>query len=230
MPTGIILLLIIAALIYFGFLQRVLDRMHMSDTMAFIFIGAMILGSFLPNIPLGFGLSINLGGGAIPIIIAVYLIITSDSTTEKVRSILASLVTGVVIYTAGRLLPAEPDSMFIDPMIAFALLAGIVAYLFGRSRRGAFIAGIFGVIISDIIYALGVTTRPVGTTIGGAGVFDGAIIAGVIAVGLCEIIGETREKLQGGSSAKNLKEETSLSSMLAEVDEDPEVDDENDTK
>lgn len=230
MSTGMILLLIIAALIYFGFLQRVLDRMHMSDMMAFIFIGAMILGSFLPDMPLGFGLSINLGGGVIPIIIAIYLIFTADSTTEKVRAIIASLVTGVAIYTAGRLLPAEPDTMFIDPIIAFALLAGIIAYIFGRSRRGAFIAGIFGMIISDIIYAFGVTTRPVGTTIGGAGVFDGAVIAGIIAVGLCEIVGETREKLQRGTSSKKLKEETSLSSMLGDVDLDPEVDDEDDSE
>lgn len=219
MPVGVILLLLVAVLVYFGFLQRVLDRMHMSDSMALIFIGSMVIGSFLPNIPLGNHISINIGGGIIPIIIAVYLLVTSDTNKEKIRAIFATLVTGVAIYTAGRLLPAEPGTMIIDPMIAFAILAGVVAYIFGRSRRGAFIAGILGIIISDIISALGIITRPIGTIIGGAGILDAVVISGVIAVGLCEIIGETGERLQGGSWAKKkAKEESKLASMLANND------------
>lgn len=215
MPAGVILLLLIAVLIYFGLLQRVLDRMHMTDSMAIIFIGAMVVGSFLPNIPLGARMSINIGGGIVPIILAVYLIATSDTNAEKVRSIIASVITGAAIYIAGKLLPAEPGTMIIDPIIAFAALAGIIAYIFGRSRRGAFIAGTLGIIISDIISALGITARPIGTIIGGAGILDAAVISGVIAVGLCEIVGETGEKLKGGSWAKKKpKDESSLTSML----------------
>ena len=214
MPVGVILLLLIAILIYFGLLQRVLDRMRMTDSMAMIFIGLMVVGSFLPNIPLGSQMSINIGGGVIPIILAVYLILTSDSNQEKFRAILASLITGVAIFVAGKLLPAEPGTMIIDPIIAFAILAGIVAYIFGRSRRGAFIAGILGIVISDLISALGIAGTPVGTTIGGAGILDAAVISGVIAVGLCEIVGETGEKLMGGSWAKKKSEESSLASSL----------------
>ncbi|HHX23440.1 MAG: YphA family membrane protein [Tepidanaerobacteraceae bacterium] len=221
MPVGVILLLLIAILAYFGLLQRVLDRMHMTDNMAIIFIGAMIIGSFLPNIPLGERLSVNIGGGIIPILIAGYLILTADSNTEKVRSIIASIIIGVAIYTAGRLLPAEPETMIIDPIIAFSLLAGILAYFFGRSRRGAFIAGILGIIISDIISALGIVASPTGTAIGGAGIFDAVVISGTIAVGLCEIIGEIGEKLEGGSWAKDrTKEKAPLTSMLVK-DEKP---------
>lgn len=229
MPVGVILLLVIAVLIYFGLLQRVLDRMHMSDKLALIFIGAMILGTFIPNIPLGMGLSINLGGGVVPIVVAVYLIATSDTSQEKMRALAASIITGIVIYAAGRLLPAEPGTMFIDPIIAFSILAGIIAYIFGRSRRGAFVAGIFGIILSDIFYALGATTRPVGTTIGGAGVFDAAVLASVIAVALCEIVGETREKLQGGTAKakKEARENPEMASMLAE---DREEGEDNDNK
>jgi uncharacterized membrane protein len=216
MPAGVILLLLIAVLIYFGLLQRVLDRMHMTDIMAIIFIGAMVVGSFLPNIPLGTRVSINIGGGIIPIILAVYLIATSDTNAEKVRSIIASIITGAAVYIAGKLLPAEPGTMIIDPIIAFAVLAGVIAYVFGRSRRVAFIAGTLGIIISDIVSALGVTARPIGTTIGGAGIIDATVISGVIAVGLCEIVGETGERLKGGSWAKKKsKEESSLTSMLA---------------
>lgn len=214
MPVGVILLLLIAILIYFGLLQRVLDRMHLTDSMAMIFIVLMVVGSFLPNISIGNRISINIGGGVIPIILAVYLIITSDTNQEKLRAILASLITGVAIYIAGKLLPAEPGTMFIDPIIAFAVLAGIIAYIFGRSRRGAFIAGILGIVISDIISALGIFARPVGTTLGGAGILDAAVISGVIAVGLCEIVGETGEKLMGGSWAKKKAEKSLTSSLI----------------
>lgn len=217
MPVGVIILLVMAVLIYFGLLQRVLDRMHMSDKLALAFVGSMIVGTFIPAIPLGMGLSINLGGGVVPIVIAIYLISTSNTREEKMRAVVASIITGAAIYAAGRLLPAEPGTMFIDPMIAFSILAGIVAYLFGRSRRGAFTAGILGIVISDFIYALGVTTRPIGTVIGGAGVFDAEIIAGVVAVALCEIVGESRERLQGGTAKAGEKphKNPEMASMMA---------------
>lgn len=233
MPTGMILLLVIAALIFFGFLHRVLDRMHMNDTIALAFIGAMIIGTFLPNITLPMGLAINLGGGVVPIIVAVYLIATADSSAEKIRAVAAAVITGGIIYAAGRLLPAEPETMIIDPMIAFSLLAGIIAYIFGRSRRAAFIAGILGVVISDIIYALGITAMPApGTVIGGAGVFDGTVIAGVLAVGLCELGGETLERLQGGSYAKKRQSaHKEMTSMLTDdVSSKEEGEDDNDGK
>lgn len=205
MPIGLILLLVLAVLIYFGLLQRILDRMKMSDKLAIVFIGAMIVGSFLPNIPIGMGLAINVGGGLIPIVIALYIIVTSETSEEKVRAITASVITGIIIYIMGRILPAEPDSMFVDPIIAFSIVAGIVSYIFGRSRRGAFVSGILGIVINDVINAIGIVNRPIGTVIGGAGVLDAVVISAVIAVGLCEITGEAREKLQGGTSKVKIK-------------------------
>lgn len=200
MPVGVTLLLVLAVLIYFGLLQRVLDRMRLTDKAAIGFIGAMIVGTYLPNIPLGMGLSINVGGGIVPIALAVYLIVTADSDGEKLRAIIASLLTGLAVYAGGRLLPAEPETTYLDPIIVFSLLAGVIAYIFGRSRRGAFVAGVMGILISDIIYALGIAGRPIGTPIGGAGIFDAAVIAGTIGVALCELVGEAREKLQGGTT------------------------------
>jgi hypothetical protein len=207
MPVGVTLLLVLAVLIYFGLLQRILDRMHLSDKTALFFIGAMAVGTFLPNIPLGMGLSINIGGGLVPIGLSVYLIATADENEEKVRAIIAALLTGLAVYAGGRLLPAEPETMLMDPLIVFSILAGLIAYIFGRSRRGAFVAGVMGILISDIIYALGLTAQPVKTSIGGAGVFDAAIIAGVIGVALCELVGETRERLQGGTEKADKEKE-----------------------
>jgi len=204
MPFGIILLVAIGVLIYFGVLHRVLDRMKLNDKTALLFLAMMVVGFFLPAIPLSRSLSINIGGGIVPIVLAVYLIVTADEAAEKIRSIVASIISGIAVFFTGRLLPAEPEVMIIDPLFAFAIIAGVVAYIFGRSRRGAFIAGILGILIGDLLYAFGVAGRPIGTVIGGAGVFDATVISGVIAVLLCEIVGETRERLQGGTAKADL--------------------------
>ncbi len=223
MPVGLILLLVVAVLIYFGLLHRVLDRMHMSDKFALIFIGAMILGTFLPDIPIRPGLAINLGGGIVPIAVSIYLIVSSDTVKEKVRAVIASAIAGLAVYIASRILPAEPGTMIMDPFIVFSIIAGVIAYVFGRSRRNAFIAGVLGVIISDIIYVFGVTTRPAVTVIGGAGILDAAVVAGVIGVGLCELVGEASEKLHGGSRAKgHEKHAHEMTSMLVQKSEDKE--------
>ena len=91
--------------------------------------------------------------------------------------------------------------MILDPTYLYALLGGTVAYLSGRSRRGAFIAGMLGVILSDLghFVRLVMLRLPGRTVIGGAGAYDTVILSGMLAVSLAEIVGETREKLAGGS-------------------------------
>ena len=52
----------------------------------------------------------------------------------------------------------------------------------------------------DIAHLVEVVMKRMPSTvnIGGAGAFDAVVIAGIIAVGLAEIFGETMERLQGG--------------------------------
>lgn len=47
MPVGMVALLVIGVLIYFGLAQRILDRMRLTDKQALLFIGAVIVGSFI---------------------------------------------------------------------------------------------------------------------------------------------------------------------------------------
>ncbi|MDK2902479.1 MAG: hypothetical protein PWQ93_398 [Clostridiales bacterium] len=206
MTFGLVALIAIAILIVFGVAQRVLDKLRLSDTAALLFVGAMIVGTFLPDIPLGFGMSINIGGGIVPIILAVYLLVKAETSTERNRAIIASFIAGAAVFLVGRLFPSEPETMPIDPMYIYGIMAGLIAYLFGRSRRSAFIAGIMGMIIADVAQALtnlasGITA-PV--SIGGAGMFDATVISGLLAVLLAELVGESREKLQGGTAKKDM--------------------------
>lgn len=201
-PVGMILLVILSILIYFGVLHRVLDRMKLTDRGALVGIAAIIVGSFI-DIPITSGritTSINVGGAIVPLGLAVYLLVTSGTAKEWGRALLATVITGGLLMGSMSFLAEEPETMIIDPLWVFPLLAGVVAYIFGRSRRGAFIAATMGILLADIGYLLQLTAAgtPGRVDIGGAGALDSLVIAGVFAVLLAEFVGEFRERLQGG--------------------------------
>ncbi|NLC43120.1 MAG: DUF1614 domain-containing protein, partial [Clostridiales bacterium] len=185
----------------------VLDRMRLNDKTALLFMAGIFVGGLLPDIDLGERFSINIGGAILPLILAVYLFIKAGTTKEKVRSVLASLVAGLAIYLAGRIMPHEPETMPFDPNYAYGIIAGVTAYLFGRSRRASFIAGIMGVLLADLAQGIVNMVRgiPAPIRLGTGGALDAVVISGFLAVMLAEIVGELREKLQGGTDKKHMK-------------------------
>jgi uncharacterized membrane protein len=202
MPIGVIALIITAILVYFGLAQRVLDRMRLTDRAALGIIALLVAGSFV-NIRLlarPVELLVNLGGAVVPLGVAVYLIATADEAVEKVRGTLAAVITGLAVYASTKVLNPEEQTMFIDPVYVFAIIAGIVGYLAGRSRRSAFIAGTAGLVLADLFHFTELSLRrlPGRTWLGGAGAFDSVVIAGLLAVLLAEVVGETRERLAAG--------------------------------
>lgn len=213
-PIGLIALVVVSILIYFGVAHRVLDKLRMNDKSALAVIAAIIIGSFI-DIPLGSRLTINVGG-SIAVVLAVYVWLGAGTSFEKVRSIIAAVVTGLALFIAGRYLGAEPEQIFIDPIYIYPLVAGVVGYLAGRSRRGAFFAAVMGVLSLDVAqYIYLMRSGTAGTVhVGGAGAFDSLILAGILAVLLAELIGESLERIQGGPATegrspelvKNLRE------------------------
>jgi len=198
---GLTLLVIVAVLIYAGVAQRVLDRMRLTDREALLFLAAMALGNFLPEIPITANVKVNLGGAVVPAILVGYLFVKAGTTKEKVRSVIATLVTTAVVYGVSKLVPATPlFPLPIDPMYLFAILAAAAGYIAGRSRRSAFIAGVGSMILVDIVSRVEValTGGKGSVTIGGAGLFDSVVIVGILAVALAEVFGETLERIQGG--------------------------------
>lgn len=198
-PLGVILLLVVGFIIYLGYAQRILDRMHLTDRAALALILLIILGSFV-DIPITARpqIMLNVGGALIPVGIVIYLLIKADTRREKVRGLLSALVTAVAIY----LIAINYDfghghQDLIDPTYLFALVAGTIGYLSGRSRRSAFIAGVLGFILYNLFHVGRVISRglPGPVMIGGAGALDTVIIAGILAVGIAELVGEIRERI-----------------------------------
>jgi len=201
-PIGLISLVVVSILIYFGVAHRVLDKLRLNDKSALAVIGAIIIGSFI-DIPLGNRVTIN-AGGVIAVILAIYVWLGAGTAFEKVRSLIAAVVVGLTLYLAGRYLGAEPEAIFIDPIYIYPLVAGVVGYLAGRSRRGAFFAAVMGVLSLDVTqYVYLIRTGLPGTVhVGGAGAFDSLILAGLLAVLLAELIGESLERMQGGPATE----------------------------
>ena len=200
MTTGLILLLIAGVLVLLGVGQHVLDKLRLTDRQALLWIALILAGGLIPEIPITNRFRFNIGGALIPLALSVYLWIKADSARERARSIAAAIGTGAIVYALGRFMPDEPENIQIDPALVNGLVAGVIGYLFGHSRRGAYIAGTVGVLLSTVanaiyVWSLGVDQPLV---LGGAGAFDVVVISGLLAVLLSELLGEITERLERG--------------------------------
>lgn len=206
---GTMILAIVMLIIFFGLGERVLDRMGLTNSQAIVAIIAIIVGSFI-DIPLWRGdiqVTLNVGGALIPLLLAVYLFFKAGTGKERLRAVLAAVVTGAVTAVLGGVLMTGEvgDRLaLIDPIYLYPLVAGVVAYLMGRSRRSAFFAAVIGVMSLDFVHWvwLAMNGVPGNVYLGGAGALDSIVIAGILAVVLAEVVGEIRERLQGGPKAE----------------------------
>ena len=197
-----ILLVVVALLILFGVLQRVLDRMALTDKQALAIVAAIFVGGWLPDLTFG-NVTLNIGGALIPLIVCVYLFFHAGTAKEKVRCLAAGAITALAVYAIGLYFPADPATMPFDPMWLYGLVGGVVAWILGRSRRSAFIAGVLGIVLCDVGIGLMNWANGVNQTIrlGSAGAVDAIVISGVVAVALCELLGEVVERMMTGRSS-----------------------------
>ncbi len=202
MSIGMIILVALALLILFGVMERVLDRMALTDKQALILVAAVFIGGLLPDLALG-PVTINPGGALIPIGVCIYLFFHAGTNKERGRALLSALLTAASVYAIGRFFPAEPETMPFDPLILYGLCGGLIAWILGRSRRSAFIAGILGVTLADVMTSIMLWTRGIQQTLhlGSAGALDAMVISGLTAVLLCELFGEIMERIASKSSS-----------------------------
>lgn len=194
MPAGPILLTLLAIFILFGFTDPLLHRFGLSVRAALILVLAMLGGAFF-EIPVGRVLTLNLGGVVIPAALAIYLTATSPDQTGRV--LFGTLACAVSVFMVGRMFPpwqpTELNLFHLDAQYLFALVGGAVGFLAGATRRAAFAASVFGVLAADLLHLL---RLPAGGTvtasIGGGGFQMTAVVAGLLALGLVEWIGEAR--------------------------------------
>ena len=208
MSVGLTLLVIVTILVLLGVCRGVLDKMGLNDRQALIITGALFVGGLIPDIPLGGEVYVNIGGTLIPLAVCVYLIVRAGTAKERVRALIGALVTGLAVYWLGRFMPDEPEAIAFDPNYIYGLAGGLTAYLLGRSRRGAFVAGVLGVMGADIYQAVELRARGVNQALhlGGAGAVDVIVIAGLTGVILVEVVGEIIERVTRGATRDESRE------------------------
>jgi len=199
---GRLILISLALLIFFGVAERVLDRMHMSDRGALLVLGAIVLGSFV-NLTLyrsdALTVRMNLGGALVPLLVALYVWMRAGTAKERVRSLAGAILTATAIWFLGAFVQNE-YALPVDILYLYPIIAGLLGYLFGRSRKGAFVAAVLGMLFFDLSHGVYLVWRQIPGLVhfGGGGIYDSVILSGVLAVCLAELIGEGRERLHGG--------------------------------
>ncbi|MDI3269185.1 MAG: DUF1614 domain-containing protein [Bacillota bacterium] len=200
MPGARAILLALAVLIYFGWMGRTLSRFGLGPLGGVAWLLAILLGSFV-NLPLSRGpqaVVLNVGGGLVPLALAVYLYIRSDSPWERWRTWAAPLLTGILLWVLGRTYTGDPgESLPLGTAYLSGLAAGILGYGLGRSWRAGFVAGTVGVLLADSLHYLDLVTAgmPGKVWIGGGGALDAGILAGLVAVALAEGVEALREAI-----------------------------------
>jgi len=145
-------------------------------------------------------LAINLGGCIIPLLISAHLILRGQANWEK--ALLGMAVVAAITYNVAEAIPGEGIVLpvWLSPLLA-ALMGLLLAGGFRRAPPLAYISGTLGTLIgADLLSLLtpGLLpalsplelhqAKPLVLSIGGAGVFDGIFLTGIMAVLLAAVI------------------------------------------
>jgi uncharacterized membrane protein len=123
--------------------------------------------------------ALNVGGGLIPIVLALY----QFQQASPVAILTVTAVVTVVSYYAAHIVPGI--GIQLNPLVP-PLAAALSAMLISNSHASAiaFAGGILGTLIgADLLHLKDITKMGTGVlSIGGAGVFDGIALCGLLAL------------------------------------------------
>lgn len=210
MSVSLIIISILILLVMFGAGQKILDNMRLNDKEALIILIAICVGFLIPPIWIGEYFCFSIGGFLIPFAISIYLMISCGWSRDLLRVFFGTLIIGGIIYGLQWILPADPEGMIIDNMYIYGVVAGIVAYVLGRSRRNAFVSCLFGLVLVDLvqwIYNM-VVGAPSILGLGVGGAFSTYVVAIIISVALCEFLGRCFEAASSGKEKKKFNFKT----------------------
>ncbi|MCK4520302.1 DUF1614 domain-containing protein [Candidatus Parcubacteria bacterium] len=123
------------------------------------------------------GIAVNLGGGIIPFLLCIFFL--SKIPLEPVLAATAFMI--IICYYLARIVPGRGIALpFFVPPIFSAIFALILAP--GFAAPCAFVSGVLGALIGADILNIRKAQRlsPGFISIGGAGVFDGIFLVGIV--------------------------------------------------
>ena len=139
-------------------------------------------------------LTVNLGGCIIPLFISTHLLVRGRAPPGK--ALIGIIIVAIVTYYAANVVPGAGIILpfWLSPLLA-AVLGWVLAKGYRRSPPLAYISGTLGTLLGADLFSIltpGMlsslspvsiqATKPLVLSIGGAGVFDGIFLTGIIAV------------------------------------------------
>lgn len=221
MSVSLSIVSIVILLIMFGVGQRILDDLRLSDKAALLILVAICIGILIPPIWIGKYFCFSIGGFLIPLALSIYLLV-SCGKRDMIRTIIGTILVAGIIYGLEWILPADPEDVVIDNMYIYGVVAGVVAYALGRSRRNAFVSCLFGITLAELVqWIINICTSNksiLGLGVGGA--FSTYIVAIIISVALSEFLGRCFESacLEKEKKVYNFKTHTYDSEKNGKID------------
>jgi len=173
----ILLLPLLFFLLQMKLVGHALVKMGISPAVATLIFFLSIIGSLI-NIPLLSGnqnIAINVGGAIIPLLLCIYLF----PKVPILKTIIAVVISALIMNKMAQPIPMVGVTipMFIPPLVAVLL-----GFIFSPRNPTpvAYIAGVLGVLIGADLMNLSQVTGAGMMSIGGAGVYDGIFLVGII--------------------------------------------------
>ena len=210
MSVSLIILTTLIILIMMGAGQRILDQLRLNDKQALLLLLLIVIGLIIPPIWVGDLVTISIGGFIIPFLICIYLLIKVGFSRDLVRAMIGSILTAGIIYGLEWIMPADPEELLIDPMFIYGVVAGLVAYILGRSRRNAYICAVFGVTVAQLLqfFINLFSGTPTTLGLGTGGAFGTLIVSIIVSVATAEFFGRAFESANPDKSEKKFNFET----------------------
>ncbi len=210
MSVSLVIISVIILLIMFGAGQKILDSLRLNDKQALVILILICIGIVIPPIWIGPYFCFSIGGFLIPLGLSIYLLISCGWSRDLLRTVIGTVLVGGIIYGLEWILPADPEEMIIDNMYIYGLVAGIVAYALGRSRRNAFVSCLFGITLAGLVQWIVnfCTKTPSILGLGVGGAFGTYVVAIIISVAVSEFLGRCFEAASGGKEKKEFNFKT----------------------
>ncbi|BAY75308.1 hypothetical protein NIES25_17510 [Nostoc linckia NIES-25] len=158
-------------------LYRLVAPVHLADDFATLWLKEF-WGIPLRRVERSTVVALNVGGGLIPVLLALY----QFAHTNAVFILVVTAIVTVVSYYAARVVPGIGIQM--NPLLA-PLTAALSAMLIApHAAPVAFAGGVLGTLIgADLLHLKDIQSMSAGVlSIGGAGVFDGIALCGLFAL------------------------------------------------
>ena len=129
-------------------------------------------------------IAINVGGALVPLVFSAYLMFRAPF----LQTLLCTALVALICYFIARPIPGKG---IVLPAMVPPLAAALVSMLFAKNNPGAaaYIAGTIGTLVgADLLHLEDMKRTGSGVlSIGGAGVYDGVFLAGLVAAFLAAV-------------------------------------------